>query len=1032
MPTNPVGQEPETPVRASEIINDLADLMGRPIRIGHMGQRRTTMGVFKTRLEVARIRRANDIPTAAHETAHMLERLHRQAIGAPDRLAWYASMPPEVLEELKRLDYDPAQRRAYEGFAEFVRHWVTEGDTATITPHAHAWFESTFMSQNPTLAEGLRAVRDKGMAFRNQGAVKRVQSTVEFDPPKRPLRERLRELRQSITRLWTDDLADLERTEKAMASDRLAFGEKSPTKLARMVSQASGTRVRTWARHGMTDFEGNRTGASLKEIFGREGIAGDEVKAILYAVAKRAQELHARGVNPGITRADADAAVAALQTPARETFANEIRDWNKGVLDYLRVAGGLSDESFNHIVAQNQAYIPFFRVWDYEKGGGMSTGGRRIGDTPQPIKGIKGSGREIRNPLDSMQEHANQVVAVADKVRIARALVEIAESGRGFGRYVEEIPADKVPTEFTLEDIKKQVERAGGDLTAANLDAILTLYQNSPRVPTGGNIVGFVRNGQRKFYELDPELYRAIQALDYHRIHPLLHYTLGVVARASRLGATGIRAGFTLITNPIRDFTSALLQTTGDPRRLSSLFFQHMAKQVGMRPNEIKDLWRATGGELSQPLGLDRTALLNARDDVLSNTTRQKAFNIIKHPVELLQRALSFTEAAPRLAEFEMTLREMGWVPGQRVTTDMAVEAANRAAEVTLNFRRGGHWGRYANQLVAFFNPSVQGLSKFNRAHRDQRLRSIIKGVALITIPALVNWWANKDDEEWQNLPPWLKWGFFNVKIGGEWIRIPTPFEWWYVYGATPMASLDAIYRKKPEEVTEMMGQAMRSLTPPMMPSAMTPVIEAGMNESFYTGRPIVSKAAEELLPQEQVKPTTSQTARSIADTLSSGGVEVSPAKIEHILNGTTGGLWSDIIGAGERAAGVAPPTATMEPADLPIVGRLFIRDGSSALVDDFYTELEHLRAKKATHEKLVAESGKLAEGEDSKVEKRAEKYQLTEKENAKLRSMERVSRNITELRKQYRDAKTREERKAVWTDMLELVKVALDVEEEP
>jgi hypothetical protein len=121
-----------------------------------------------------------------------------------------------------------------------------------------------------------------------------------------------------------------------------------------------------------------------------------------------------------------------------------------------------------------------------------------------------------------------------------------------------------------------------------------------------------------------------------------------------------------------------------------------------------------------------------------------------------------------------------------------------------------------------------------------------------------------------------------------------------------------------------------------------------------------------------------------------------------------------------------------MEPADLPIVGRLFIRDGSSALVDDFYTELEHLRAKKATHEKLVAESGKLAEGEDSKVEKRAEKYQLTEKENAKLRSMERVSRNITELRKQYRDAKTREERKAVWTDMLELVKVALDVEEEP
>jgi hypothetical protein len=1021
-PPAPVGTPPAEPVRASEIIKDLSDVMERPIRFGHMAQPKSTLGIFKTKAQVARIRTANDVPTAAHETAHMLERIHRKALGDISRKQWYRTMPADVLTELRGLDYNPFLRRPYEGFAEFVRHWITEGDTATIAPKAHAWFETTFLNDNPNLAEGLKSIRDKGMAFRNQGAVKRVESMVQMDEPKVPLKERLLRKRRAFARLWTDDIADLERVEREVTGNTLGVGENSPSKIARMVTQASGTRVKEWARHGMTDFAGNRIGPGLKEIFGREGVKGDEVNAILYAVARRSKELQDRGIDPGITPADATTAMQSLDTPARRQFADEVRTWNEGALNYLKEAGGLSQEAFDAIVAQNEAYIPFFRVWEYEKGGTMGTGGRRIGDTPQPIKRIKGSGREIRNPIETMQEHANQIVAVADKVRVARALVDMVESKQGFGKYVEEIPPDKVPTQFTLEDIAKQVKAAGGDLSSANLDAILTLFSNSPKTPTGGNIVSFVRDGQRKFYELDPELYRALQALDYHRVHPLLHHTLGVASRAQRLGATGIRAGFTLITNPIRDFASMLLQSNGNPIQAGTQFFKHMAKQIGMADSEVKNLWRATGGELSQPLGMDRASLRRAVDDVLSNTAKQKAFNVLKHPVELTQRLLSFTEAAPRLAEFEMTLREMGWKPGDKVTNDMAIEAANRASEVTINFRRAGHWGRYMNQVVAFFNPAVQGLSKFNRSHREHKLRSVLRGTALITVPTLLNWWANKDDPEWQNLPNWLKYGFYNVKIGGEWVRLPTPFEWWYAYGAVPMASWEAMYRKNPEEVTKVMEQAVRQLSPPLMPSGAVPFAEAAMNESFFTGRPIVSRSAQELLPEEQVKPHTSTTARKVGEILGAGGVEVSPAKIEHILNGQTGGLWGDLIGTGERLTGLAPDTAMLEPADLPVAGRLFIRDGSSAVIDEFYSELEHLRAKRNTFNKLSKDP-------DPKTAERAEKYTLTDSEMTKLRAMERASTQLTELRKQYRDSKNRKERNELWKEMLDISKDSLDIE---
>lgn len=1019
----PVGPVPETPVRASEIVNELAEVIDRPIRIGHIGGSSDIMGIFKPGIEVARLRKANDIPVATHEAAHALERIHRRAMGNGTdvgRAKWTMGLPADVRAELQGLDYNPKAARAFEGFAEFVRHWMTMGDTATVAPKAHQWFEQTFLQHNPELGTQLGAIRDRITAFRNQGAVKRVEATVQFDEPQTPIGEQVSQLKHKAARLWVDDLADLERVEKDIAGgDKLALGEASPTKIARMVTQASGTRAKEWARHGMTDFAGNRTGPALKEIFSRSGIAGDEKPAVLYAVARRAVELHERGIDPGITKADAETTLQSLRTPEREAFANEIRDWNKGALEYLKEAGGLSDEALQNITTQNEAYIPFFRVWGYEKGGGFGTGGRKTGDTPQAIKRIKGSGREIRNPIETMQEHANQIIATADKVRVARALVDLVESKQGFGKYVEQIPPDRVPSQFKLEDVAKQVKAAGGDLSAADLDSILTIFSNSPKTPTGGNIVAFVRNGKRQFYELDPELYRSLQALDYVRWPGLINHTFGALARMQRLGATGVRAGFTLITNPIRDFSTMLLQTRGNPVEVGTRFFKHLAKQIGFTDNEIKNIWRATGGELSQPLGLDRASLRRAVDDVLSNTAKQKAWNVIKHPIELTQRVLSFTEAAPRLAEFETTLREMGWKPGDKVSDAMAIEAANRAAEVTVNFRRGGHYGRLLNQIVAFFNPSVQGLSKFNRSHRDAKVSSVLKGTALITIPTLLNWWANKDDEDWQALPDWVKYGFLNFKIGGEWVRIPTPFEWWYAYGAIPMASANVLYQKKPEEMKKVFGQAVKQLTPPVVPSGVVPFVEAGMNKSFYTGRPIVSASQERLAPQEQVRPNTSATARKVSEVLGVGGVDVSPAKIEHVLNGETGGFWGDAVGLTERLAGLAPETATLEPADMPIVGRLFIRDGSSSIIDEFYTELEHLSAKKTTWQKLLKE-GK---------EERAEKYELKGSEAGRLQAMENTAKVMTKLREQYRDSKTREERNVLWREMKDLAKDALEIE---
>lgn len=1032
-----IEEAPETvgkpPVVAQDIIGQMAELIDRPVRIGHIGGPQKVLGIFKPSAEVARIRVANDIPVAAHEIAHGLERVHRRALGGIGRKEWTSRIPEEAREELKNLDYDQNQRRVYEGFAEFVRHWTTIGDTATVAPKSHAWFESVFLEFNPELRAGMESIRERIVQFQQQGSRKRVESMFQWAGEileKIPLKERVVEKARRTQTLFVDDVAPLERIEREILGGALGEGEASPSKLARAVTQASGSKAREWSTYGMTDFAGNKVGPSLREIFSREGIRSEEglrlgeiagrdigrseKEAILYAAAKRAQELQGRGIDAGIDPADAAQVVKELETPARIQFAQDIRQWNEGALRYLEDASGIARETLDKIVALNQAYIPFFRV--LEESRGFGAGGRRIADLPKPVKGIKGSGRQIVNPIEGMQQHVQQIISVADKTRIARSLVNLVESKEGFGKYVEEIPPEKIPVEFSLERIKQQLEEAGVDLNEADLNQVLTLFQNSPRTPKGANIVALVKNGKRHFYELDPELYRALEAVDHQRIHPLLDMTLGKVARGIRLGATGIRAGFTLLTNPMRDFATSLLQSGEvNPIKSTKKFFEHLGKQLAFRDTEIKQLWRATGGEISQPLGLDRRSIQNEVESVLANDLKRKALRIVKHPVEFTRQALSFTEAAPRLAEFELTLRDMGWKPGSVVTPDIAIEAANRAAEVTVNFRRGGAWGRQMNQMVAFYNPAIQGLSVFARSHASHKVRSVARGVGLITLPALANWLANRDDPEWQNFPDWIKWGFFNVKIGDEWVRLPTPFEWWWTYGALPMASVDALYQSGPQEAKDALVQAVKQLAPPVMPSALVPPIEAIADYSFFKQRPIVPESVGQLVPSEQALPYTTETAKKVARILSSGGVEVSPIKVDHILNGETGGLWGDMIGTAEKAVGQAPPESMLEPADIPIVGRMFIRDSASSIMDDFYSELEHLKAKQTTWKKF-----------DQEDNPRASKYVLSDKEEAFLQLGQKKVRELAKLRQEYRESKTREERNRLWREMEAIAKDGL------
>ena len=131
--------------------------------------------------------------------------------------------------------------------------------------------------------------------------------------------------------------------------------------------------------------------------------------------------------------------------------------------------------------------------------------------------------------------------------------------------------------------------------------------------------------------------------------------------------------------------------------------------------------------------------------------------------------------------------------------------------------------------------------------------------------------------------------------------------------------------------------------------------MEIAANKDFFFDRPLVSKRMQDLEPQDQYNPYTTEAAKAIGKTLG-----VPPVYVEHLASGWTGGLATQAVGAVESAAGLAGTTTqrrlTGGPSTWPVVGRLFLSQLHTRQFDDFYNRLEKLEQKHASL-KLKSES---------------------------------------------------------------------------
>ncbi len=960
--------------RRGDIIRNLQEEFQIPIRTGHISSRRER-GIFKVKEEVIRTKAANDVEAVAHEVGHYLSKVFfgRRAARLPG--ATELRTMGEALYGERR----PNGGYAEEGFAEFVRFYVTEPDRARReAPTFSRYFQERMDSDLTDVRDVLMQSRADWRRYQEQPAVAKILSQVSIG-------EARRTPPWTLQGLYTQALDRLNMIR--VFENRMNEGQPplqpsdSPYTLSRVFSGWVGKAGEFLDGTGPLDFDTYQPLPGVKplnKILGPFDEAGklDDLRA--YLIARSAADRIARNQKTGLDREAIRQTLDHFNAqPEFVRAAEDLEKYEDALLVYGAKAGLWSRAAILKMKTAHPHHVPFYRLMDEQQGGsGGSLGNKKFANLPNPIKRAKGSEREIIDPLESIVKNTYAFINVADRNVIGQKIIELGKRP-GMGKYVEKIPRGKIPVILREEEIRNLIRDLGIDESEAGdiPREMVAAFRPNPRVPGNENILSVKFDGKPDLYQVHPDLYQAMAGLEQTSQNGLIKL-LSIPAKTLRIGATMYSPEFSL-RNPTRDaWTAALYSKTGIIPIPGSHFIQGLMHLLAdeRKGDAIYHAWKAGGGEHSMLVSLDRHNIQKTLQDVIDSGKASSAVRyMIRHPIDAARVLNEYGEAATRVGEFARVVK----AEGGDLTKNTIIKGGYAARNVTLDFDRSGSAVRAwaLNQLSAFFNPNLQGWDKmFREAHSRPGL-FFARHIALLTIPSLLLWWMNKDDPRYDELPYWRKAFAWNFPIGhmdretwkgltavrkAEFNRthpvfwIPKAFTNALLFATWPEALLDWTYKNDPKALSNWLKSATGEIPFPI-PTAAIPIVENIANWSKFRGRPIVPRNKEGVEPAYQYTDYTSGFAKAVG-----GAIGYSPAKIENFIQGWGGALGR--LGLDATNLAFPKPTKGETPektlADIPVVRAFVARSpGQPESIERFYDKLEQSRQYKETWDSIKAEN---------------------------------------------------------------------------
>lgn len=959
----------------------------------------------------------------------------REALAGPDGPALFSEMK-ETLKDYPGAEKMPRWLQFMETFAEWhARNLLGEvgldRKLPAISDYMRKWLAAP---QQARLRDQYQRIGSLISRYNAQGSrgrlrMSRVSSVAPLSEEARAAKpSKIRRFFTIVNKALTDDMAELKLSQDKWLQ---AVGRRpedvsileDPARLWDTLKMTVDKTVDHFVNRGIRLPNGDMV-PGLRSVL--KGVSGREEDFTDFVVAIRSLDLYRSGKEVQLPIQDYTVSAQQLeaQHPDFPQHLANLKLWTDALIDWVQRAGAISPEDAQKIKDAGVVYVPFFRAIE---GPAQQAGGRGVAERGTGLSRIKGSTFEIVDPFIKLQQVARSLVGKAHQNQVMEALYKMS-AGQEAGGLATVVNRTNLPTDHPLAKIIEAIERqieippdirddasaifeALKQADALDPQTVTTFLQKV--IPTGErSVIAFTprlsqetidrlvdqgasrnalerQNNKLQWLEVDLNVYEALMGIDKlpslpASMQPVLNFFKGS-RDVVRFFATGVAPGF-VAANMIRDALSApLFSRTGEFRPFGGFVSLIRGAIEYHRNGEMRELYEELGVKSSSFWTEGRQRALIGEQMTLWQ--RGKAW------ADTVQNWFSHPENYIRMDAFRKAY-EAARTAG-KPEMEARMEALEAGREITVNFARAGILARAANQIIPYFNAGLQGQRKLwgqliaggadtkgdaNKA-RIQR-GAILNGIANITVPAVMLWLLNRDEDWYQDLPEWRKVGYFNMKIGDQIISIPKPFEAGVVFGSLPEIMLDHLWGENPAGLkAAMLGVAGPYMDISyLMPAFIKPIFEVATNTNLFTKRPLTPEwISRSTPPQEQATFYTTEVAKIMSRAI--GGI-LTPIEIEQLMSGYTAGAATAGLRILDEISGLKDhPGIQINP---------LIRftkqqpHGQSSFVDQLYSL-----------------SVRLEQNEDS----------LSNIEQSLKRRVDTAKRQISDLRKRYRSGSiTKEE----------------------
>ena len=949
-------------------------------RYRNMG--RNTLGWFDNMHSQIHTQEKEQLGITIHELGHKLDKdfgLNGSA-GVQDML----NGVPGLKQEMEQRGYSPEEMQM-ETIADFVWKYLSEPDVAwEMGSYARNrnFYETFELALDKKTLKNIKAIRADILAFTTKNTTERMRGQV-----------RTREEVRAEDRLHIHDLKTPNRAMKNLVQgfDKVYgnFQENfidstwAASKVVKDIEKASGRKLTPKENLQFAlEFAGSNASVTdtlitrgfIKpngELTGRESFA-DIIKATeekgakagrtskknafndfaLYLIARQSIDRERMGQVTMSQDATGGDNIAAYEQLIRdmdskygdlfEKQSDAVYEWYDAFMrSWMVETGLLTEEKYEMMRNMYPHYVPMFRVMDTRHANGQVS----KGVNPLKHNSLKGSTREIYNPIENIMIQVNNIVKAYHNNEVAATIhrlwtSEDAAVHSGIAQFVtkEEVKLQKQEVNTTeikdrlenkvfkhiLNDVwsaeqrgewsrmsdeekaQLKAELANRDIIDDVIDDTITQF-----VPTDNgldeNVVVALINGEKHYYRiLDEHLAQAITAVQ-PSIELLQH--IGKLTRVFSALTTAKNPIFAL-SNGIRDFqhgwvyadTEHWYQNFTYPAEWAVALVQSFKNEFGIKHQS--DMYK----QYKSTTGFDSKYMADA--DTLGTVMAQmrRSKNPLIWATRFVEKLNGAVESAPRYVAYKRKIKA-----GEDV-----IVAGKAAREATVNFNRKGKLTKQAGQIVPFIGAAIAGINQFTElmSHPWKNKAKLARAMATQAIPAVflafvnAGWFGDDDDKrkEYDELSEYTKNNYWVFKWGDTWLKLPRDREISAVFGTSfQKVVLDNLYpdERDSEATKEFISYMLSQFKPSIAPTGWA-FIQARNNKTWY-GSSIVSNAQEDLLgtPETYMEITdesTSEIANWIAGIINKGpeamrealNVLATPKGVDYAIDQLTG-VFGDI-----------------------------------------------------------------------------------------------------------------------------------------